>query len=287
MNNAPSQANTSGPNQTWDYSLTTFNSLEDSGRYINITSTFSGWNYNFAYHFITPGQPKYEFYQLSSLYLRYAGYARADIAIDTLILATPSVILPVPINFGDSLTEPITGHYINGGFPISLSGNTHLIADAYGTVILPWATYSNVLRVHVTDTLSLFGQHQTNSTYYYYDTSQRYPILVIYDKAPAIGYTTRLGILTSRTEAQTLESPHIFPNPASDRIYLQTQTFAHHTLRVNLYTLTGQHLKDWLVSPGNGYEAISLDLPPLATGLYLLQIDAGKAGISRKKLYIK
>lgn len=287
MNTVPLQYNTAGPNQIWDHSQTTFNSVEDSGRYVNMTSTFPGWNYNLGYKFIAPFQPKYEFYQLASTYLRYAGYARTDLSLDTLVLTSTSLLLPVPLAYGDTHLKSITGQYVNNGFPISLSGSSNLEADAYGTVILPWATYNNVLRVHVADTLYLFGQTQTNNAYYYYDLSERYPIMVIFENDIPQGYITRMGIPTAVPEATAELAPRIFPNPVKDRIFVETQSYTHKEMQLKLLDMRGQIVQEWKIGPGTGYETLVLQVEKVAAGLYMLQVNVDENRTYHRKVYIQ
>jgi hypothetical protein len=271
MNTAPAQIPDAGPNVTWDLSQTTFNSLEDSGQYVNIFSTLPDWTYNLGFRFYSTVQPKYDLYQLSSAGLGYSGYNRADQAIDTLILTSPSPVLPVPLNYGAVIPEPFSGRYVTNGFPVNFSGQTRLKADAWGTLILPWATYNDVLRVHVYDSLNVFGQAQINSSYYYWSASETNAVMVIQDDNPPIGYAIRKGVPVGLT-APLRDAPlELRFDPRQKRAWLQLPGNEWAPRTIALCDFQGRQLKHWNMEVAGG-TVVVLDLAGIPAGAYLLRI---------------
>jgi hypothetical protein len=274
MNTAPNQIPNEGANVTWDYSLNTFNSLDDSGIYRNLTSTLPGWNYNLAFEHYGSNQPLLDFYEVSSGEMRYAGYARSDQSFDTLIMSTSSILLPVPISFGSGYAQNLGGYYVNNGNNIAVSGRTFLDADAWGTLILPWITYSDILRVHVRDSLSIFGFPQINDSYYYYSASENFPVMVIQQKSPPTGYAVRPAAPVGIDEQKLNEQIRLFPNPASDQAWLDLPSGSSAGWRVNIMDMSGKILHNWNFAD-NGGGLVQLNLGNLPRGLYMVKVQSG------------
>lgn len=283
MNTAPTQIPNEGGNVTWDYSLNTFNSLEDSGIYRNLTSTVPGWNYNLAFEHYSSNQTLLDFYNTSGVRIRYSGYARTDQSIDTLILSTSSLLLPVPITFGNNYAENLGGQYVNNGNNIAVTGVTFLDADAWGTLILPWITYNDILRVHVRDSLNVFGFPQINDSYYYYSASENFPVMVIQQKNPPTGYAVRPAIAVGIDEQQLEEKIRLFPNPARERAWLDLPSEGAPDWQVAIIDLNGKTLRNLKLADNRG-GLVQLELGDLPRGVYIVKVQSGS---STKVVYRK
>lgn len=292
MNTAPNQIPNEGANVTWDFSLNTFNSLEDSGIYRNLTSTVPGWNYNLAFEHYGSNQPLLDVYEVNASEIRYSGYARSDQSIDTLILTSPSLLLPVPISFGDSYAENLGGHYVNNGNNIPVTGRTFLDADAWGTLILPWITYNDILRIHVRDSLNVFGFPQINDSYYYYSASENFPVMVIQQKNPPTGYAVRTAGPVGITEQQFEEKIRLFPNPARDHAFLDLPHAGGPSWHIGILDLSGKILRDLHLTNNRGglvrLDPISIGLGDLPRGVYLVKVQSGTSqNVVYKKIVLQ
>ena len=95
------------------------------------------------------------------------------------------------------------------------------------------------------------------------------------------------GIESEKSEeacATTLEdgieelasSLRIFPNPANDRLYIETQTLTQ-TLTVEIYDAFGR-----LQSTVNGQQSLSIDVSGLNAGIYIIKINSNEGNIVKQ-----
>ncbi|MCG9881666.1 MAG: T9SS type A sorting domain-containing protein, partial [Bacteroidia bacterium] len=68
----------------------------------------------------------------------------------------------------------------------------------------------------------------------------------------------------------------VYPNPAAERV--QIESGEHDIIGIELYSLNGQKLQQWIGSDRN----ITLNLNQLPIGLYVLKIETGKQSIFKK-----
>jgi len=65
-----------------------------------------------------------------------------------LMASDPEQIIELPYTFGDGFTDNFSGTFQAGVFAGTLAGSIDQSVDGYGTLILPNATYTNVVRYH-------------------------------------------------------------------------------------------------------------------------------------------
>ena len=65
-----------------------------------------------------------------------------------LMASDPELIIELPYTFGDGFTDNFSGTFQAGVFAGTLAGSIDQSVDGYGTLILPNATYTNVVRYH-------------------------------------------------------------------------------------------------------------------------------------------
>lgn len=62
-----------------------------------------------------------------------------------------NTVLVGPLNYGDTGSDTYGGTASSIGFPVTITGTTDYVIDGYGTIVLPYITLDNVLRIAVTE----------------------------------------------------------------------------------------------------------------------------------------
>jgi hypothetical protein len=216
----------SGPNQIWNFS--TLAPLGDTiTEWIVLPSSVPGAS-------LYPSANLVEKYSDSSyVYLNKTatqnlmlGFSEPGFAIN---YPDPLVFAQRPATYGSVFTDTFTSNFTANSFNFSGSGTVTISADAYGTLILPNATYSNVLRITTMqtqiDTLLQFSTTYTTTVKVttWYDAAHTSALLKI--------DTTSSGSFNQKTVEYLLnESINgieerdnsaafiLYPNPASKNV---------------------------------------------------------------------
>ena len=75
----------------------------------------------------------------------------------------------------------------------------------------------------------------------------------------------------------------IYPNPASDKVYINFTHPLNEPLNLELYDLAGKQLEQATRSLSKGIQSMSLNLDGLASGLYMLKLS-NQSELKTKKL---
>lgn len=79
--------------------------------------------------------------------------------------------------------------------------------------------------------------------------------------------TLQLGTTSIEEASEELSSLKIYPNPATDKVFINSENgFIE---KVNIYTMTGQLIEQYPLAGNN----VLLNIPNLATGIYLFEIE--------------
>jgi hypothetical protein len=267
----------SGPGQVWDFS-----SLMAPGSYSEYTGTtaFSTPYFDdfplanvasiFEDHL---GQQSYRYYTIDETAYKSWGHQSES---DQLVLNDPMDILRFPFTLDNSFTDSYYASFLTG----YQSGSVSVEADAYGTVVLPTAKFTNCLRVKeirndtiVTGPVPLITAFVTYSFY-----SPGYPEPLV-----RVKYNTVAEGLSLKTvewqylypvaveEAAAAFSMHVYPNPAFSLLHVVAPSNKELS-SIEVHDALGRKLflKKEVVNAG-----FSVDVAAYPEGLYYLSAMAG------------
>lgn len=178
-------------------------------------------------------------------------------------------------------------------------GVDSLFGDGYGTLILPSGTWNNTLRVHTVSlsvdsnffsSVATVDSYRTD-IYNWYTPGIHGPLLsVYYDYAGTGGipllaqviYFTKLteGIAGAPAGEKNIA---VFPNPANGHITVKMSAAGGEVVSFELYDMMGNRQRkpeDKILSPG--VNEISIDLPCLPAGPYLLRIHSDEYSVVKQ-----
>ncbi len=176
------------------------------------------------------------------------------------------------------------------GIELVLSGMVIGYADGYGTLQLPEATITDVLRVRrddLSEVVSPFGTFElTNTSYLFYKAGFDIPILEIVSTVGDIMGpinietlrwvdVTAVGITDVQVDGIGVS---VLPNPAKDSFQVTIQPNGHRSY-ITLFDATGRQVRiiDPNIPAGGGYVG-TVDVSGLRAGMYLLKVtdDSGR-----------
>jgi len=163
-----------------------------------------------------------------------------------------------------------------GGQLFFREGTTTITGDGYGTLILPYVTVSNVLRVKVDASYS--DAYQGTPIYFYDEFIYYWYCADMKDYLAAYSEIYISGSLYARTYYYMAESSYTsirenlaatknkistYPNPASDFLYFDN---APDIYRLNIYNLSGSLVYSILQNGNSG-----IDISHLQQGMYIIE----------------
>lgn len=203
--------------------------------------------------------------------------------------------LKYPFTYNQSETTSANCTGDNFGTPFNRTAQVVLDGDGYGTLVMPFGTFTNVLRIKRTHSGQDLGQG-INVTwltheYYYYKPGLSYPLLIIVDdvtNGSASAQTIMLdpsmvGVKEALANDIGIE---VYPVPATDVIHVRFG--ASGKLMSTLIDGAGRIV--WtrdLGSRAPGLYEESFDLAGLASGLYTIRITDEHGGSGVKRFAVK
>ncbi len=249
---SPMPNNISGNNVTWNYASILNTGTITTQAYVSNTAVASSTNFTGCNLVLSQGAGAYNYLKTvntPSAQLELLGFDFGTFAKVTF--TNSAVLLKYPFSFGNSFTDPASGTFsantgtstING----SATGNFATNADGWGTLILGQQAIPNVLRLKSTQTFTLFQGFLPLGTirsviYSYYDQNHKFPLfqiqyqtLSLIAQTPSTTASVRMnaGIpLLGLSEISTHENIKIFPNPASDFLYINLENAGDYELEI-------------------------------------------------------
>jgi hypothetical protein len=291
-----------GANKTWDFSA--MQKVGNNTGYTHIAPSATPYSSQFpaatlAYA-TTSGQGNtgYVYYKISSTAFENVGVATSAIQ---MYYTNPQVILQYPTTYNSSYTDTYSGSGTNSqNITTYRNGNITITADAWGTLILPQATFNNVLRVKIeqtsVDSIHFMGQDIITEnrivTYNYYRDDIKQQLMGIsytYGKdffgddiiiKSVFYYPDAPNAVTSLAK----QDIKVYPNPATENIVIENLGNTEATS----FTITDVLGKTYLAETVNyNTQNSKIDVSSLAEGIYFLSLFKNETFIGTEKLIIK
>lgn len=286
----------SGENQNWVFS--TIN-ISETGVYeaMDPSETPFGNIFtesNIAFHINNQESYNYE-YNTSTESVNYGtGFNSKDQLI--IHYSNPSTLMIFPFSYNNTFSDTYFGSYTFEGLETHESGTSNVIADGWGSITTPNATYNNVLRVktereHIDsvfmEDMFLYATNINYTDYAWYAPNLKSPVFAI-TLSNCTGVCDTVGYYTTSTQQvvnieDNIEDFKVYPNPASDKILVSFITNRINKISISIVDLMGreimQYQKDVISS---GLQSFDLPLNTLENGLYFVKIDNGNSTSSKK-----
>ncbi|MCB0806323.1 MAG: T9SS type A sorting domain-containing protein [Bacteroidales bacterium] len=188
-----------------------------------------------------------------------------------------------PMSFADDFSANLSATLLSD----SLHGFKTVMADSYGTLKLPYATFHNVLRLVETNTQVLDLGIINNRKYFrWYSPAYKFWLLqlsyednflktVLYADNPIPA-----GLNENRGKIELL----IYPNPADDHVRLDINGLHAGNCNVSVFDLFSKKMINIRNSVSVSEPVVYMDVSDLAAGLYIVSVCYGRYEFHSKLL---
>jgi len=238
----------------------------------------------------------YDFFSTSSSGIEFKG-KQTSIGGSLILSVTNSQhVITYPFTYGSSVTNPVVTGTDN--FGDTLSGTITSVADGWGILALPSASYTNVVRVKtVYDLVALFGPgtetYYTMTQYAWYGSVSKLPLMKIisYDVNHGTTYHTKIvrvgNFLTTGIAdvERGLGGLNVFPNPVQTHAMLTFSLREKSDVMCSVFDQKGKLVYEKCFNGLDvGMHSQRFDASDLPKGIYFLLLNSN--GIIREKKII-
>jgi|GEM_PF-2428337 len=286
----------SGPNQVWNFTNIYVYPGTFANNYLQPSATpyaSSFQSSDFALQ-LQQSPATYDYHQNTGNQFQRLGNAATG---DSIVFDDPEIHFFLPMQYNDSLVDPYAwAVYHNPNNYDSVSGVSHVKADAYGTIMLPWGTYS-ALRVKTTTTrydVTHTGPYWTTThNFRWFIAGYKYPVMLYeyYVHPPWVVPQITTGrawvavsdFLQNVEEVNGISGFSLHPNPAAESSTISFTLEESAEVSIRITDLSGRVIRT--IEKGKiaaGFFEERIDLEGLAAGLYAVSIHAGEKMSVRK-----
>lgn len=256
----------SGANVTWDFSSIAHDTKEMVA--VNLSYTDTVYDANIHKLFIYT-DTLHLYLNLDSQYT-YTIASNKKSYIQPIILKNGKIVSKHNINYLDTLVDSFERKDV--GF-----GRNTIIADGYGTLILPNKTYNNILRIRIeeefTDTTSWGGLTYHSILYKWYDTAHTSYLLA--KQSLIDGTYASIHFLSSETVLDIHEPENVALNFSAgfdaNRLVLTGDFHLNRKYQVSVFNEIGQLVYESFFNAESSKISLSHNTP-FDYGIYLLRI---------------
>ncbi|MCW3077874.1 MAG: hypothetical protein JWO32_2483 [Bacteroidetes bacterium] len=266
----------SGAGAVWNYStIVTHSNIVSNYTASAVTNTA----YPNADIAVASGTNDISYFKSTTSNLKYfGGNINLGAVAATLNYTSPAVYAGYPMTLNSNTTSTTGGALYISGNTGSFTGNSNVVADGTGTLILPGATYTNVLRVVTTQTLnytvSIITGVVTQLNYNYYAAGIKNPVFTISTSTlTGAGASTQTFVTRSKPSSVGIEKNtmntiemSVFPNPSNSFVNFATES--KNAASVTIYDLNGKAIETKNLINGS----VKLDVSNYSVGIYSYKV---------------
>lgn len=291
--NAGFSPGSAGTVQSYNFGNVVSNGIKNT-QYVAVGSTPFSSQFPNATLASTDGAT-YTFYSLSNSALSIVG--RVDsIGGPVISYSNSEDILRYTFSMGSNYTDQWAASY-NNGTQVFRTGTTTVKGDGTGILIIPGATYMNILRISVLqsykDSSASFIHNYSKEEYSWYIEGAKEPLAKMATYTFTDGSSTissQEGSFTSSTvgfEENNLGlSLNLFPNPTTENISLLLSDEKFSTTKFKIINQLGQEILNVTKYTETSENLIKFDVTDLNNGLYHLQLIHQNGTIETKKFMV-
>jgi len=213
------------------------------------------------------------------------------------------LVMPYPCTYNTAYADPYAYNYSfvgqSGTEVAQGTGNSSYIADGFGTLVLPYDTIYNVLKLSDIDTVTEIvpGQSYVRAVdqVYFFKPGIHYYVLSatgvsqsLNGGAPQTGssmyYLAQSAFAGIHEDLKQAIGVDAWPNPAQDILNVTYGVAGGHAMDLMLFDATGRAVRTQNTTTAtSGIQRSEFDVKDLPAGIYLLQVsdDHGQRGTQR------
>ncbi len=266
----------SGANVTWDFS-----SISSTGTQTTnwVAPSSTPYSSSFSSANLANSDPSGNYYYFSATSTDYSSCGGASSAGQVIAYSDFEKQLVYPMTYNTSFTDAFAATYTASSMLINREGTINGIADAYGTLILPYGTITDVLRVKLEeyyDDLYMgtpMVEYETE-VYVWYKAGIHHPILS-HTTFVMNGNTTIYGTYIDASHVGIENNAknlglNIYPNPSSGLFTVELSANNENALFevVDIYGKTVYQIE----YTNTAFVKDIIDLSTLSKGVYIVRV---------------
>lgn len=288
------QPGAAGANQIWDHSAIAFGAA-NAPLFVTPASTGLAGTFPNATVAVDLTGGNYQFYRCTATSFEEDGFSASG------YIGTSSdrlTLLVYPFTYNSTFTDAASWDVIPpGGNPYTRTANIGVTADGYGTLVTPWGTVTNVLRVHsgryIVDNEYTPATTFTWDSWSFYKPGVHHSIMDL--ERTSFNF---FGFISNDSTSHTIDQNAVGveeamrhdigvdlqPNPANDRVEVVYGVEAGRSLSIDLLDVTSKAVRTLVRrTQATGVQREFMDLAGLTAGIYLVRItdDRGATGMRR------
>lgn len=269
----------SGANETWDLSAMQVNSSYDltiaaatgSTPNANIDNNYGGQSHMYQFN-------------NSSEQLVYNQLAGTTM----ITFSDPMKMMEFPLTDAMGFTDDFSATFTSSGYSFTRAGTMEGISDGWGTLITPEGTFTDVIRVRLTqtftDTYSLGTIDYDIVSYIWYKSGYHAPIANVVSMTTSVSapnlYSEYMEVDNLGLSESNNDNVQVYPNPAKDELNLKL-TGSNTIEQIQITDMNGNILMDIPVSEIQSIGKISIS--ELTNGIYFVRVVGNKGQIDMLK----
>ncbi|HRF75067.1 MAG TPA: T9SS type A sorting domain-containing protein [Chitinophagales bacterium] len=270
-----------GENVTWDFSDIIESGAEYGYTWVDVASTPDGGDFPGANIAADNGPGTYSYFKVTASEFTNYGVSAAG---SIVVYQDPEEIFVFPMTYGTTNTDDLFSEFING-IAFERSGTVTMEVDAYGTLILPSGTYTDVLRVKVKedymDEADLLPTPiiYDFTNYYWLKAGVKGPLFQYFDLVTDGGFPFEdqqaayaENVAVGIAEHNTIQSLTIFPNPVKEVATIIVPEGIN-SAAISIYNNLGQVVTSTVETVN--HNTITLPVGYLQSGIYMIALTEG------------
>lgn len=267
-----------GTGVTWDLSAMTNNSQVTVNPTVNSGGPFPAANLK-----LTQSNGGIIYYNQTNSILEVLGI---DAVSTVFNYSNPATYLQFPLTASSNYTDQFACTYTVSGFNFTRTGSTQTEFSGYGTLITPAGTFTNVVRLKSTQTLTdVYSGGTINTTiisFNWYKAGVHHEVANV-SASTSNGNTTNSAYYTSVPANLGLEENQLinlsaFPNPATDVLHINSDEMIS---KIEFYTVSGELSLNHSMNESNTAE---INIAALNSGMYLVKVYGKDGSISIQRI---
>jgi hypothetical protein len=186
-----------------------------------------------------------------------------------------------------------------------VTAQSEMLADAYGTLILPTGTYNNTLRVMTIDEEldSVFiggiyvgkSYEITRVQYSWYQADSKNPLMSIElltnplsASVDTVAYYMTSGSNIQDYSYEPVSMLTVYPNPAEDHLMVEYELSGNYITTISIVNQVGQLMHDRTIN-NEGIRSVSekIDVSNMPSGMYFVNVSCSCGEQITKKFVIR
>lgn len=285
----------SGADVVWDFSDITITGPETTQHLVDPSASPYVASFGLANLALTLDNIDYTFMQVTGTEYNNLG---SGTTVAVVSYSDPETIFTFPLTYNTVSEDDFGATFTSMGFSFIRDGEADMIADGWGTLILPTGTFTNVLRVkleedYTDESVGLpvpvvneynydhyywFAEGVTNFVFYYGDLESSVAGMPANTKVAVLNTSATSSIQDNHLPENLVQ---VYPNPASGHFFIyNTSNMAFESIA--LFNMMGERVYIQTGQTGTNTEINTTGLP---AGIYTLQLKS-TMGVLSKMVHI-